>query len=313
MTGEEEFAARTGPLRPELLAYCYRMLGSVHDAEDLLQETWLRAWRAWDRYDPGRASVRTWLYRIATNACLTALRQQSRRPLPSGLGTGPDTDPDAPLRAGDGVPWLEPYPGDGPGSADDLRLALVAALQYLPPRQRAVLVLRDVLDWPAAEVARVLESTPASVNSALQRARSRLAEQRPDEHELREPDDPAQRALLDRYVAAFRAADLAALGELLARDVVMEMPPVRNWYVGRADYLGFLRRVFAMNGTDWRMMPVRANGQPALAAYVREGDGYVLHTLQVFTVSGGLVRRNTVFRHPDVFASFGLAPALARV
>jgi len=314
MAGGEEFAARTDPYRRELLAYCYRMLGSVHDAEDQLQETLLRAWRAWDRYDPARAGLRTWLYRIATNVCLTALEQRSRRPLPSGLGGGPSGDPDEPLVRGEEVPWLEPAPdalfGD-PGAGGSLRLALVAALQYLPARQRAVLILREVLDRPAAEVAETLEMTPAAVNSALQRARARLGARRPREEEVGEPADRPGRDLVDRYVAAFERADLAALGRLLAEDVVLEMPPFLNWYAGPGAYTGFLRRVFTLRGTDWRMRPTGANGQPALAAYVRGPEGrYTAHSVQVLTVRGGAVSRNTVFQDPPLFPAFGLPTEL---
>ncbi|GAA4986799.1 RNA polymerase subunit sigma-70 [Kitasatospora paranensis] len=314
MATGEDFATRTEPVRRELLAYCYRMLGSVHDAEDLLQETWLRAWRAWDGYDPARASVRTWLYRIATNVCLSALEQRARRPLPSGLGAGPDGDPDAPLVRGEGVPWLQPFPhpeGE-PGAADGLRLALVAALQYLPARQRAVLVLREVLDWPVAEAARALEMTPAAVNSALQRARARLAATGLREDEVREPAGREERALLDRYVAAFRNADLETLRTLLAEDVVLEMPPFLNWYVGPDDYVGFLQRAFRLRGTDWRMVPIGANGQPAVAAYLCGPDGvHRMHTIQVFTVARGMITRTTVFQDQELFAAFGLAPVLA--
>jgi RNA polymerase sigma-70 factor (ECF subfamily) len=319
-----DFAQRTDPFRRELLAYCYRMLGSVHDAEDLLQETLLRAWRAYDRYDPARASLRTWLYRIATNTCLTALEQRSRRPLPVGLGGPPGTDPGEPLVHGGEVPWLEPAPdtrfagpggfgADGdPGARDGLRLAFVAAVQLLPARQRAVLILREVLDWPAAEVAAALEMKPAAVNSLLQRARARLGRDRPREEEIREPDRRGDRELIDRYMAAFERADLAGLAKLLADGAVLEMPPFVNWYAGREDYVGFLRRVFTQRGTTWRTLPVGANGQPAFAAYVGGPDGsYTLHTVQVFTVVDGAISRNTVFGDESVFALFDV-PATIR-
>ena len=313
----EEFATRTDPMRRELLAYCYRMLGSVHDAEDLVQETLLRAWRAYDRYDPGRASLRTWLYRIATNACLTALDQRSRRPLPSGLGA-PAEDPQQPFSRGEQVPWLEPIPdamlGDPAyvlSSRGSLRLAFVAAMQLLPARQRAVLILRDVLDWPAADVAAALETTSAAVNSALQRARARLDDAGPREEQIVEPDDPGERAQIERYVAAIEQADLAALTKLLTDDVVLEMPPFLNWYAGRERYIGFIARSFTLRGTRWRMVPLRANGQPALAAYARgENGGYALHSLQVLTVTASGISRNTAFQSPDMFASFDLPASL---
>lgn len=309
----EDFAVRTDPFRRELLAHCYQMLGSVHDAEDLLQETLLRAWRAYDRYDPNRAALRTWLYRIATNTCLTALDQRSRRPLPSGLG-GPGDDPEQPLIRGEEVPWLQPVPDAMLGDPADvllsrgsLRLAFVAAMQFLPPRQRAVLMLREVLEWSAAEVAEALEMTTPAVNSALQRARARLGEAGLSEDQIDEPADPGDRAQVERYAAAFESADLAALGKLLTQDAVVEMPPFLTWYAGRDTYLRFMARLFTLRGMDWRMVPVGANGQPALAAYVRARDGeYCLHTLQIFTVTRSGISRNTIFQDQDLFASFGL-------
>ncbi|MEY9888945.1 RNA polymerase sigma-70 factor (ECF subfamily) [Catenulispora sp. MAP12-49] len=293
--------------RAELTAYCYRMLGSVHDAEDQVQETLLRAWKARDRYDPARASVRTWLYRIATNVCLTALESRGRRPLPSGLGA-PSRDTEAPLRPALDVPWLEPFP-DARFDADaraDLRLAWVAAVQELPARQRAALVLRDVLDFSAAEVAEQLGSTVAAVNSALQRARVTV-DGLGGAAEVREAPDPDRHAVIERYIHAFEAADVPALVKLLADDVVMEMPPVPLWYRGREHYGLFMERVFRLNGTGWRAVPTSANGQPALAAYAPSpGGGHHPHTLQVFTVVGGLVTANVVFADPAVFDVFGL-------
>ncbi|MFE0647052.1 sigma-70 family RNA polymerase sigma factor [Streptomyces sp. NPDC059534] len=295
------------PYRGELLAYCYRMLGSFHEAEDLVQETMLRAWKARDRYDGTRASVRTWLYRIATNACLTALEGRARRPLPSGLGT-PSDDPGAPLAPALDIPWLQPFP-DARFEAEvrsDMRLALVAAMQLLPPRQRAVLVLREVLEFSAAEVAEQLGSTVAAVNSALQRARSALADVGGAE-QVAEPDDPEARAVIQRYVRAFEAGDVPALVRLLTDSAVLEMPPVPLWYLGRDAYGLFIERVFAMRGRGWVMTPLTANGQPALAAYAPEpGGGHRLHTVQVFTVAGGRVARNVVFSDPRVLDAFGL-------
>jgi RNA polymerase sigma-70 factor, ECF subfamily len=295
------------PYRGELVAYCYRMLGSFHEAEDLAQETMLRAWKARDRYDRTRASVRTWLYRIAANACLSALQGRARRPLPSGLGA-PSDDPAAPLTPALDIPWLQPFPDArfDPGVRADLRLALVAAMQVLPPRQRAVLVLREVLEFSAAEVAGQLGTTVPAVNSALQRARAALAGVT-DAGEITEPDDPGVRAVIDRYVRAFEAADVPALVRLLADEAVLEMPPVPLWYRGRRDYGRFMRRVFEMRGTGWGVTRLSANGQPAFAAYAPEpGGGHRLHTLQVFTVTGGRVSRNVVFADPAVFEAFGL-------
>jgi RNA polymerase sigma-70 factor, ECF subfamily len=317
----EDFERRTDPFRRELLVHCYRMLGSVHDAEDLLQETMLRAWRARERFDAGRASLRTWLYRIATNACLSALESRSRRPLPSGM-VGPSDDPEAPMIPRQEIPWLQPFPDamlgaerEDPATAlatrGSLRLAFVAAMQYLPPRQRAVLILRDVLDWSAAEVAGALDTTPAAVNSALQRARARLEEVGVDEDQIDEPSDPDRRALIDRYVTAFENADVVALERLLTDDAVLEMPPVLNWFVGREAYGRFIAHLFAMRGSDWRMVPTAANGQPAVAAYLRGRNGaYHVHTLQVFTVTESGISHNVVFQDSSLFATFRLPPRL---
>jgi RNA polymerase sigma-70 factor, ECF subfamily len=295
------------PYRGELVAYCYRMLGSFHEAEDLVQETMLRAWKARGRYDPTRASVRTWLYRIATNACLSALDGRARRPLPSGLGA-PSEDPRAPLAPASDVPWLQPFPDArfDPGMRTEMRLALVAAMQILTPRQRAVLLLRDVLEFSAAEVATQLGTTVTAANSTLQRARAALADVG-DMGEVTEPDDPRVRAVIRQYMRAFEAADVPALVRLLTDEVVLEMPPVPLWYRGSRDYGLFIRRVFETRGTGWRMRYLTANGQPALAAYAPEpGGGQRLHTLQVFTVMGDRVAHNVVFADPRVFEAFDL-------
>jgi RNA polymerase sigma-70 factor (ECF subfamily) len=287
------------------------MLGSFHEAEDLAQETMLRAWRARDRYDRTRASVRTWLYRIATNVCLSALDGRARRPLPSGLVAASD-DPGASLTPALDIPWLQPFP-DGRFDATvraDMRLALVAALQVLPPRQRAVLVLREVLEFSAAEVAAQLDTTVPAVNSALQRARGALAESH-DPSEVTEPDDPDVLAVVDRYVEAFEAADVPGLVRLLADDVVLEMPPVPLWYQGSREYGLFMRRVFAMRGPGWATKRLTANGQPAFAAYAPDAEGgHRIHTLQVLAVARGRLARNVVFADPRVLAAFGLSERL---
>jgi len=318
VTISEEFARQADPYRRELLAHCYRMLGSVHDAEDLVQETLLRAWRASGRFDGERASLRTWLYRIATNVCLSALAGRSRRPLPSALA-GPSDDIEQPLVRTE-LPWLEPLPNAmvwaeraDPAavavSRSSLRLAFVAALQLLPPRQRAILILREVLELPALEVADLLGTTQAAVNSALQRARARLAGVAEDQ--IYEPAEPDLRATVDAYVTAFENADITALTRLLTKDAVLEMPPVAAWYAGREDYGRFIARVWAMRGTHWRMMRVAANGQPGVAAYMGTGSGeYQLHSLQVLTVTRAGIARNVVWAEPGVFATFGLAPRL---
>jgi RNA polymerase sigma-70 factor (TIGR02960 family) len=192
-----------------------------------------------------------------------------------------------------------------------LRLALIAAMQLLPARQRAILILRDVLEWPAAEVADTLGTTVAAVNSGLQRARASLAEAGVNEEQLAEPADRGRRAILDRYAAAFESADIDALARLLTEDVVLEMPPVLNWYVGPRHYSQFIARVFSTRGTDWRVVPVAANGQPALAGYMRSRNGaYEARTLEVFTVVEAGISHNVVFADPTLFPAFGLATVL---
>jgi len=318
MTVSEDFTSLTGRFRGELLAHCYRMLGSAEEAEDLVQETYLRAWRSFDGFE-GRASMRTWLYRIATNACLTAIERRGRRPLPSGLGS-PGGDPAAPLVAAAEVPWLQPLPDallaaeqNDPAtvaaSRAGIRLALVAALQYLSARQRAVLILRDVLEWPAAQVADLLGTTATAVNSMLRRARAQLALALPAEDEMAEPAEPDRRALLDRFAVAFENADAGALAELLREDVTLEMPPMPAWFAGRAAVTRFFEtHVLAAPGL-FRMVPTTANGQPAFAAYRRgPGGAYEAHALQVLTVTPAGVARLVIFLDPPLFAAFGLPP-----
>ncbi|HUN38079.1 MAG TPA: sigma-70 family RNA polymerase sigma factor [Trebonia sp.] len=312
----EGFDQRAEPFRRELLAYCYRMLGSAHDAEDLVQETYLRAWRAREQYDETRTSLRTWLYRIAANACLTALEVRGRRPLPSGLVAA--SDPLGPLVRGE-TPWLQPLPdslldaGDPAGAVIDrssLRLAFAAALQHLSARQRGALILRDVLSFSASEAAEILGTSVVSVNSSLQRARARVREAGVQQEGFSEPPAAEQRAWVDRYMKAFEQADVEGLKRLLTQDVIMEMPPMINWFAGPGNYGLFMEWVFEAAGTDWRLKPVGANGQPGFAAYWRVGDRYELHTLQVFTVTAEGISRNSVFQDPEIFASFGLAAAL---
>jgi RNA polymerase sigma-70 factor (ECF subfamily) len=317
--GGEEFATIAARYRPELLAHCYRMLGSVHDAEDQVQETLIRAWRSHGDFQ-GRASLRTWLYRIATNACLRALEQRGRRPLPSGLA-GPGADPDQPP-AGPAaeITWLQPFPDAllGTAGADPaavaasragIRLALIAALQYLPPRQRAVLILRDVLAWRAADVAELLGTSTVAVNSALQRARAHLSRLSPDQDQVARPADAGQAALLDRYAAAFEAADVAGLTRLLRDDARFEMPPVPVWFAGREAIGRFLAATVLRSAGAFRMIRTAANGQPAFASYLRGGDGsYHAHSIQVLAITGGQVVHVVSFLEAGLFPVFGLPP-----
>jgi len=316
MTVSEDFTSATGRFRGELLAHCYRMLGSAEEAEDMVQETYLRAWRSYAGFE-GRSSVRTWLYRIATNACLTALERRGRRPLPSGLGA-PSGDPETPVVAGPEMPWLQPLPGallaaeradpaSVTASRAGIRLAFVAALQHLSARQRAVLILRDVLEWPAAEVANLLGTTTTAVNSGLRRARAQLARALPAEDELAEPAEPDRRALLDRFAAALENADVTALAQLLAEDVALEMPPALTWFTGRPAVVAFTASQLLTEPGALRLVPVAANGQPAFAVYRREsGTAYHAHALQVLTVTATGIARIVAFTEPGLFASFGL-------
>jgi RNA polymerase sigma-70 factor, ECF subfamily len=307
----DEFVRSTEPCRRELLAHCYRMLGSADEAEDVVQETYLRAWRAYGSFE-GRSSVRSWLYRIATNACLTALGQRGRRALPSGLA-GPADDPDAPAGLAEpGIAWLEPIPdvlvtaeSEDPGvivaEREWLRLALVASLQYLPARQRAVLLLREVLGFPAAEVASMLDTSVAAVKSTLQRARARLDDVAPAPEHIIEPTEPRALELLGQYIAGFENADTTALEKALRADAAIEMVGTRTWFSGRVTCLRYLAHVIGSAG-DWRMAPTLANGQPAaIASY--QGTAY---GLGVLTVTPAGIARITVFGGgPGLAARFG--------
>jgi RNA polymerase sigma-70 factor (ECF subfamily) len=297
-----DFAADTESYRRELLAHCYRMLGSVDDAEDAVQETYLRGWRSYDTFQ-GRSSVRTWLYQIATNVCLSALSHRSRRFVPSGLGA-PADDPMTPPTGAD-VPWVQPVPDAMLDPAtivvarESLRIALIATLQALPGRQRAVFILRDVLAWPAADVAQVMGISTAAVKSTLQRARARLEQQPPDVERAVEPgrlDD-----VLKHYIAAVEEADGAALERLLRADAMVEATPWRTWFSGRATCVPFLtQQVLGSPGT-WRLLPTGANGQPAAVAYHR-GQAYGILVLTVTTT--GIARINA-FGEPELVERFG--------
>ncbi|MDJ1132944.1 sigma-70 family RNA polymerase sigma factor [Streptomyces iconiensis] len=318
----EDLLEQAKPYRKELLAHCYRMLGSVHDAEDLVQDTYLRAWKAGDKFE-GRSSLRTWLYRIATNACLTAIEQRGRRPMPSGLGA--PSDPERSVSESPEVPWLEPIPdamfsGGLPSdpasvvvSRSSMRLALVAALQHLPARQRVVLLLRDVLKWRAAEVAELLDTTTASVNSALQRARTQLEEVAPVEEELTEPTKPAMRELLDRYAAAFEKSDVSAIVDLFNEDIVWEMPPFPQWFRGVEDVVRLISTQCPIGPDQGLMLPTSANGQPAFGLYNLQEDGvYRPFHLQVLTLREGRVAHVGAFFAPSLFEKFGLPDEVTR-
>jgi RNA polymerase sigma-70 factor (ECF subfamily) len=314
-----DFSARAEPYRRELLAHCYRMTGSLHDAEDLVQETLLRAWKAYDRFE-GKSSVRTWLHRIATNTCLTALDNRQRRPLPTGLGA-PSSDPTAELVERTEVSWLEPLPQlvDDPadpsviiGSRESVRLAFVAALQHLSPRQRAVLVLRDVLQWKAAEVAEAIGTSTAAVNSLLQRARSQLQAVRPSSDDrLAEPSSKDAQDQLTRYIAAFEAYDIDRLATLFTSEAIWEMPPFAGWYQGPQAIATLIHQQCpAESPGDMRLIPLVANGQPAAAMYMRDGDHHVPFQLHVLDMRVDGVSHVVAFLDTTLFAKFGLLERL---
>nr|WP_243716300.1 sigma-70 family RNA polymerase sigma factor [Actinomadura darangshiensis] len=317
---DRDFQELADPYRRELLAHCYRMLGSIHDAEDLVQETYLRAWRSYGDFE-GRSSLRTWLYRIATNVCLTAIDQRGRRPMPTGLG-GPSDEPERPVVAADEVPWLEPVPDSvlGADAADpativaareSTRLAFVAALQHLPAKQRVVLILRDVLKWRAAEVAELLDTSTAAVNSALQRARAQLEQDAPMRDRLVEPTGPDQRDLLERYAKAFEDADITGLIELFKKDIIWEMPPFPEWFLGAENVVRLIIAQCAPTPGELRMVPAAANGQPAFGLYRRDENGVHLpYHLQVLSVTGDGVAHASVFFDTSLFPLFGLPERL---
>jgi RNA polymerase sigma-70 factor, ECF subfamily len=320
---DQQFTELVEPLRGELTAHCYRMLGSVQDAEDQVQETYLRAWRAFHSFE-NRSSIRTWMYRIATNVCLTALDGRDRRPMPTGLGQ-PASDPRGSLNSRPEIGWLEPIPDAvvwGGKAADpaaevvdreSVRLAFVAALQHLTPAQRAVVILRDVLTWQASEVADLLGLSVAAVNSSLQRARAQL-------HKL-DPDDPAEpmdderaREFLRDYVAAFENYDVSRIVELLAKDAVWEMPPYLGWYRG-AQAIGQLisKHCPAEAPGDQVLIPVSANGQPAFGLYMKQPDGsFAAFQLQVLTLGRSGVSHVAVFFDTELFTKFGLPATIIR-
>lgn len=317
----DRFEAATAPYRRELLAHCYRMTGSAHDADDLVQETYVRAWRAFDRFE-GRSSVRTWLYRIATNVCLTSLSSRQRRLLPSGLAP-PSSDPYASGAPAPGdVVWLEPIsdglvldergdPAEVVAVRQTLRLALVATAQILPPRQRAAFFLCDVLDRPGAEAAAVLGVSVAALKSLLQRARVRLQQQTAADEELAEPTDERAGLVLDRYMAAFEESDIASLERLLADDAILEMTGTATWFFGKVTCVPFIATQAIGQAGDWRMIPLHANGQLAVAAYhLADNGSYQPFAIVVLATTLTHLARISLFADPALFSRFGLPPTI---
>ena len=318
---EQAFRELTDPYRAELLRHCYQIVGSVADAEDMLQETLLAAWRGLNSFE-GRSSVRNWLHRIAVNGCLNALRDRSRRPREVPMMA----QPPQPTRAADPV-WIEPYPDvllDGvpdaaPGPAarydakESIELAFVTALQHLPPRQRAVLVLRDVLGYPTAEAAGMLGTTEASVKGALQRARAALQAQLPVRRDSAPlPGSPRERQLAGRFAAAVEAGDTDAVLTLLTSDAWLTMPPEPYEYQGPAPIAAFLRHRAALRGAPLRLVPTRANTQPAFGCYLPCAHTPIArpYGMIVLTLRGDQISAITWFSDSSVFPHFGLPRAL---
>ncbi|HEY9555226.1 MAG TPA: sigma-70 family RNA polymerase sigma factor [Acidimicrobiales bacterium] len=300
--------------RRSLTGYCYRMLGSGSEAEDAVQETLVRAWKASDRFE-GRSSVRSWLYRIATNVCVDMLRGPQRRARPMDLGA-PSTLDTAQLRPQPENTFVQPIddkrvvpegdPADVAAARESIRLAFVAALQHLPARQRAVLILCEVLKWQAAEVAELLDTSVASVNSALQRARATLASA--DVERLDSTVDPEHEALLTRYVDAFQRYDMTALAKLLRDDVVISMPPHDLWLQGTESVIGWMVGPGAACA-DSKLLPVSANGTAGFGSYKPAGPGrWEPWALQVIEVRDGAISGHHNFLYPELFAEFGLPP-----
>jgi len=322
---EDAFRRIVEDHRAELHVHCYRMLGSLHDAEDALQDTLLRAWRGLPDFS-GRSSLRTWLHRIATNACLNAIARRGKRVLPIDYGPAcaPTLDNGEPLLES---VWVEPYPDHALGLADGyaapearyerreaVELAFIASLQHLPATQRAVLILRDVLGFSAREVSESLDTTVVSVNSALQRARRAVAERLPERSQqatLRSLGDERIRALVEAYVDAWARADVGAIEALLAKDAVFSMPPWASWWRG-GDAIAGLARSAIGACPETRSVPTRANGQLAVASYGLDPESgrYTATAIDVFTLEGPLIKEITAFVTPAVFPRFGLPPVL---
>jgi RNA polymerase sigma-70 factor (ECF subfamily) len=325
-SGERDaFGALIEPYRRELLAHCYRMLGSYTDAEDALQDALLRAWRGLPRFE-GRSSLRSWLYQISTNACLRAIERRPKRVLP--IDYAPAADPhDLPADAVGEPIWLEPYPDTnlglaGPAGPDAryeqheaVELAFIAALQQLPARQRAVLIMRDVLGFSARETAKTLETTSVSVDSALQRAHKAIDERRPSQSQqatLQALGDSELRELVGRFTDAWERHDVEGVVALLVDDARMTMPPQPSWYQGRSAIATFLGRYPLAPEKTFRLLPAAANGQPTLAGYIwnEQTRSFEAESILVLTVRGDRIEEITAFRTPELFPRFGLATRL---
>jgi RNA polymerase sigma-70 factor, ECF subfamily len=320
---DDAFARLVGPYRAELSAHCYRMLGSMHDAEDALQESLLRAWRGLARFE-GRSSLRSWLYTIATNACLRAIERRPKRVLPIDYGPAaadPHAAPAPPLTE---AVWIEPYPDEelhladgraGPDARYEQRegveLAFIAALQHLPAQQRAVLILRDVLGFTGAEVAETLDTNPDAVYSALQRAHRTVEQRLPEQSQqatLRALGDKGLREIVEGYVDAWERHDVDALAAKLAEDAALTMPPTPTWYRGRDAVASFLRERPFADRYRWRVVPTQANSQPAFGHYLwdDEAQAFMAREVAVLTLDGARIGELTVFRDPDLLERFGL-------
>ena len=319
---EQAFSRLVEPYRGELHAHCYRMLGSVPDAEDALQDALLRAWQGLTGFE-GRSSLRSWLYTIATNASLRAIERRPKRVLP--IDYGPAADPHEGLAEPlvESV-WVEPYPDQAVGLEDgplgpearyeqreSVELAFIAALQHLPARQRAVLVLRDVLGFSAREAAEALETTPTGIDSALQRAHKTVDERLPEQSQqaaLRSLDDQELREVVDGFVEAWQHADVDAVVAMLTDEATITMPPIPTWYRGREAVGGFLRRRPLARADRWRLLPTSANGQLAFGFYLRDGEdgAFIAHHITVLTMRGQRIAEITAFLSPEAFDGFRL-------
>ncbi len=318
---QQSFGSLVEQYERELRVHCYRMLGTLHDAEDMVQETFLRAWKRRETFTEN-ISLRAWLYKIATNACLDALKKQRRRVIPVTLGDSASADAPIPPSVTDPI-WLDPYPdellpfGDATPeqqviAREHIRIAFVAALHVLPPRQRAVFLLSDVLDWHLSEIAALLETTVSAVKSALHRARVSIEAYRA-EGMTASPDDPTLQKKLDAYVCAWESADVDGLIALLRDDATFSMPPIPSWYRGVDEIRRLVAKTIFSGAAAgrWRLIPTRANGQIAFGLYrAADTGGYAAYGIQVVTVTGGAITDILTFRVPALMPHFNLPASL---